>query len=325
MLRPDDLRGRLFPAVPVPLTADGRPHQAALRRYVAHLAAEPIGGVAVWAHTGRGLHLGPEARAEVLSAWRRGLGDGRPVIAAAGAPAGVVAPAAVLEAARGMAAMAADLGADALLVYPPTTFRGRGDADSLILDYHAAVAEAGLPLVLFWLYEAAGGVAYGPELLASLLGRPEVLGIKVATLNDVMRFQELAALVRDRAPDKVLVSGEDRFLGYSLMCGAEAALVGMGAACAGMQAALVRSHRDGDAARFLALNGPVDDLGRHAFTAPMEGYILRMLWCLVHQGIIPAEAAHDPWGPRLDPAEAGRLRACLARIGQLEPGAAGPS
>ena len=35
----------------------------------------------------------------------------------------------------------------------------------------------------------------------------------------------------------------------------------------------------------------------------MEGYIQRMLWCLVHEGILSAEAAHDPWGPELDAAE----------------------
>ena len=36
-----------------------------------------------------------------------------------------------------------------------------------MLDYHAAVAEAGLPLILFYLYEAAGGVRTDRTLLAS--------------------------------------------------------------------------------------------------------------------------------------------------------------
>ena len=62
------------------------------------------------------------------------------------------------------------------------------------------------------------------------------------------------------------------------------------------------------------MNGPVDDLAQHTFVAPMEGYILRMLWCLVHAGVIPAEAAHDPWGPHLGPAEFDQIGACLARL-----------
>jgi 4-hydroxy-tetrahydrodipicolinate synthase len=46
----------------------------------------------------------------------------------------------------------------------------------------------------------------------------------------------------------------------------------------------------------------------------MEGYIKRMLWCLVHQKVIPAEAAHDPWGPELDPTEFDRIGQCVARV-----------
>jgi 4-hydroxy-tetrahydrodipicolinate synthase len=46
----------------------------------------------------------------------------------------------------------------------------------------------------------------------------------------------------------------------------------------------------------------------------MEGYIQRMLWCLVHHGVISADAAHDPWGPRLDDSEFVELGECLKRI-----------
>src|SRR5262249_46803953 len=102
--------------------------------------------------------------------------------------------------------------------------------------------------------------------------------------------------------------------GYSLMCGAEAALIGMGAACTALQNDFLQSYWNRDAARFLALNGPVDDLAQHTFVPPMEGYILRMLWCLVYEGGIPPEAAHDPWGPRLGDADHAEVRECLERI-----------
>lgn len=314
MINADTLRGKLIPAVPVPFDRDGRVQHAAQRQYVAHMARQPIGGVAVWAHTGRGLRLSDEQRADVLGAWRSGLGGGRFVIASAGGMPGERDPGLVIRSARAMAAMAAELGADALLVHPPVAFRGRADQDRLVLRYHASIAEAGLPLILFYLYETAGGIAYGPHVLVELLARREVLGIKVATLDGVMDFQQVAGLVRTHAPGKVLITGEDRFLGYSLMCGAGAALIGMGAACTSLQGAFLQSYWSGAAARFLALNGPVDDLAQHTFVAPMEGYILRMLWCLVHEGVIPAAAAHDPWGPRLGPAEFDEIGACMARL-----------
>jgi 4-hydroxy-tetrahydrodipicolinate synthase len=278
------------------------------------MAGQSVGGVAVWAHTGRGLRLREEDADRVLTAWRRGLPVGAFLIAATGASADRRAVADVFAAVRSMARRAAGLGADALLVHPPTAFRERADRDSLILDYHSVAAEAGLPLIAFYLYEAAGGISYSPELLARLLGRPEVLGVKIATLDSVMTFQDIARTLHADRPDKVVITGEDRFLGYSLLCGARAALIGMAAACTEIQAALLRAHRLRDSEMFLGLCPAVDDLAQHTFVAPMEGYILRMLWCLAIQGVIPEEAAHDPWGPSLDPAEFDRLRECLGRL-----------
>ncbi len=313
----EQLRGGLIPAVPVPIGRDGEVHDTGLESYVGWMAAQPIAGVAVWAHTGRGLRLTDPTGDRVLGAWRRALPPDCFLIAAAGPRHGSLEVPEVFNSARSMARRAANLGADALLVHPPVAFRDRDDRDSLILDYHAEIAEVGLPLVLFYLYEAAGGISYSPDLLTSLLGRPEVLGIKVATLDSVITFQDIARLIRERAPGKLLITGEDRFLGYSLVCGAQAALIGMAAACTQLQAELLRSFQQGDAERFLELNAAIDDLAQHTFLAPMEGYIQRMLWCLVHQGIIPDDAAHDPWGPDLDPSEFDRIGTCLARLERL--------
>ena len=68
----------------------------------------------------------------------------------------------------------------------------------------------------------------------------------------------------------------------------------------------------------------VDDLAMHTFRPPMEGYIQRMLWCLVHQGVMPAEAAHDPWGPALDPRSSGGRRVPAAASSTSEPEPAEP-
>jgi 4-hydroxy-tetrahydrodipicolinate synthase len=309
-----DLVGRLLPAVPVPFTRTGEIHETALEQYARWMATQPIGGVAVWAHTGRGLRITDSQRERVLRAWRRHLPRGCALIAAAGPLAGEAGPARMLASAKTMAQRALDLGADAILVHPPSAVRDLPDRDRLILDYHAHVADAGLPTIVFYLYEAAGGIAYSPQVLAELVSRPGVLGIKIATLDSVMTFQDIAHLVKTKAPDKLILTGEDRFLGYSLMAGAQSALVGMAAACTALQADLVESYRQGRAGRFLALSAAVDDLARHTFVAPMEGYIQRMLWCLVHDGVIPADGAFDPWAPQLDPVEYDRIGVCLERV-----------
>jgi 4-hydroxy-tetrahydrodipicolinate synthase len=270
------LRWGLVPAVPVPFRGEAI-DESAQRGYASWMAAQPVAGVAVWAHTGRGPQLTGEQRALVLETWRGSLPDR---IVVAGARDITMA----IEARRGRA--------DALLAFP-----NRADP----VGYHARLSRE-LPVLAFWLYEAAGGVAYDDATLHAILDLPGVVGIKVATLDSVMTFQRLAALLRAH-PDKLLVTGEDRFLGYSLLLGARGALIGMGAAVTDLQVELLRAGAARDWPRFVQLAQVLDRFGAATFTEPMEGYIRRMLWAAAEEGAIPADACDDPWGPALASAE----------------------
>lgn len=270
------LDGGLIPAVPVPFRGAAIAPDAQ-QAYARWMSGQEVAGVAVWAHTGRGPHLDSGQRRLVLDAWRAAL-PGRVLVAGA----------ATLEAAR--AARAG--GADALLAFPRA-------ADPV--GWHAALS-AELPVIAFYLYEAAGGIPYDDATLRAILTLPGVIGIKVATLDSVMTFQRIAALVGG-LPGKLLISGEDRFLGYSMLMGARAALVGMGAALTDLQCALLRSSVTHDDARFNRLLGVLDRFAQATFVAPMEGYVRRMLWAVAAEGLIPADACDDPWGPPEAPGE----------------------
>ncbi|HEX5317431.1 MAG TPA: dihydrodipicolinate synthase family protein, partial [Candidatus Kapabacteria bacterium] len=56
----DLLHHRLIPALPVPFTSERIIHHDSHVRMGEYMSAMPIGGVAVWAHTGRGLLLTEE-------------------------------------------------------------------------------------------------------------------------------------------------------------------------------------------------------------------------------------------------------------------------
>lgn len=312
------LHGGLIPAVPVTIRQNGQIDAAAERQYIAYMARQPVAGVAVWAHTGRGLHLSREQRLEVLRAWTAGLGAEKIVVAGVGGSPGRAEdyPGYIASAVE-MARDAVEHGAHALLVHPPRLFHHVAESGALILDYHRQLASVHVPLILFYLYEAAGGVAYSPPLLRELLKLPEVLGIKVATLDSVMTFQSIANLVGKEFPRRLLITGEDRFLGYSLMCGAQAALIGMAAACTTLQHGLLRAYFEGRADDFLEVSRHVDWLSQVLFIPPMEGYIRRMLWALVHLGVISRESAHDPWGPDLAESEFIELGKTLRALNQI--------
>jgi 4-hydroxy-tetrahydrodipicolinate synthase len=192
-------------------------------------------------------------------------------------------------------------GADALLAFPR-----RDDP----VGYHAALGQE-LPVIAFYLYEAAGGVHYADDTLRAILSLPQVFGIKVATLDSVMTFQRIAALLREQFPEKLLITGEDRFLGYSLMMGAKAALIGMGAALTDLQAELLRARARGDDRAFLRRSAQVDAFSEATFRPPMEGYIRRMLWALAAEGVIPDDACDDPWGPPLPASQREAVRSAV--------------
>ena len=69
----ENLSGKLIPAVPVPLNSLGQLHGAAQEAYASWMVRQPIGGVAAWAHTGRGLDFRPTPQDRVLESWRTHL------------------------------------------------------------------------------------------------------------------------------------------------------------------------------------------------------------------------------------------------------------
>src|SRR5437764_390450 len=163
------LANGLIAATPVPFDDKGKIHEGGHESYLRHMAGQPISGVAIWAHTGRGLMLDADTAQRILRDWRQALPE-KVIVAGVGsrdrnfehATADTVK----------MAESAACFGADALLVYPPTWLRGHSLSDQLIVEHHARVAEVGLPLILFYLYEAAGGIAYSGRVLDELLELP---------------------------------------------------------------------------------------------------------------------------------------------------------
>jgi 4-hydroxy-tetrahydrodipicolinate synthase len=261
---------------------------AAQRAYASWMAQQPIAGVAVWAHTGRGPHLPDDQRRIVLEEWRAAL-PGKVIVAGANGPT--------------MARDAQRGGADALLAFP---------TPENAVVYHDELSQE-LPVIAFYLYEAAGGVSYDDKTLHGILALPGVIGIKVATLDSVPTFQRIAAVMRDH-PDKLLITGEDRFLGQSLTMGARAALIGMGAALTDIQAALLKAFLSGDTSAFQRLSTLVDAFSQVTFIEPMEGYIRRMLWALAADGVIPDDACDDPWGPTLPAAEREAVRRAVRAV-----------
>ena len=93
----EKLAGGLIPAVPVMFDRAHQFQERAHASYVDYMQTQPIAGVAVWAHTGRGLHLTKDVARRVIEDWREALPD-KPLIAGVGADSNIFDPLEATEA-----------------------------------------------------------------------------------------------------------------------------------------------------------------------------------------------------------------------------------
>ncbi|MFA6693327.1 MAG: dihydrodipicolinate synthase family protein, partial [Bacillota bacterium] len=163
-------------------------------------------------------------------------------------------------------------------------------------------------------YEAAGGITYSLDVLRELFALKNAVAIKMATLDSVMTYQDVSNLIAREFPEKILITGEDRMFGYTVMRGGKGALVGIGSAFTKMQKALIDAYYDGDFKKFVELTILVDKLAEVTFIKPMEGYIQRMLHVLVLQGLVPENAAYDPYGPGVSDIEKEAIKGVVKEL-----------
>lgn len=284
------LRDRVTAATLTPFDASGQVRIDAVERYAAALAAGGAGALAVCVHTGRGPFLPDAQRAELVAAFR--CASGLPVVTGVGVPAGAE-PSAAVDAVLRNAEPVVAAGASALLCFPPPR-----TPEHLTLEVHERLAaETGLPVIAFALYEAASGHRYDAATAARLVTVPGVAGIKLALLDDAIGCQDLIAACRRAAPDTLVLTGEDRMLGPSLMWGARGMLIGLAAALPSWSVAVNDAWTEGRYGDFVAASARLDRLAALVFRAPMEGYVQRMAWIAGWEGILDPAVCHDPYGP----------------------------
>jgi 4-hydroxy-tetrahydrodipicolinate synthase len=308
-----DLRG-LIPATVLPMTADARIDEAALRRYMQHVAAAAPKAVAINADTGEGPHLWPDERRRVLEIVVDEIGDRIPVVAGLGAQ--------FTEQAVKLAREYRDVGASAFLVFPISAYQGQPLDPEVPLRYHAAIGDAtGLPLVLFNLQPALGGVLYTPETLYRLCRVTQVAAIKEASF-DAKLFVEAREAVKAARPDCVFLTGNDNFIYESFVLGAEGALIGFGAVATRRQVEMIELALEGNHAEGSAIMETLTPLANAIFAAPVRNYRARTKEALVMQGILERATVREPLLPVSD-AERERVREAMVLAGELAPVGAG--
>ena len=302
-----DFKG-LFPATVLPMTEDAQIDESGLRAYMRHVADTTIHGVAINVDTGETAHLSHEERVRVLEIVVDEIGDRLPVIAGL--------PAQYTDQAVAYGRDYKGAGASALLVFPPPAYQGTPlDAD-MVVRYHTAVGDkVGLPLVLFNLLPALGGVLLPADIIGRLCSLAPVVAIKDASFEEKV-FVELVEAVRQQPRSIAILTGDDPFIYESFELGADGALLGFGAVPTRQLAEMVDLAVSGHWAESKAIMDRLTPLERAMFAAPVRNYRARAKEALVMQGTIPRATVREPLLPATK-GERDAMRNAMVAAGEL--------
>lgn len=312
----ETLLGALIPAVPVPYTSDGKLDFNAQIEYAKWMKKQPVDGVAVWTSIGRGANINQDTRISILKSWRDILGRERHVVAAVLPAQGVSAEESVKSALK-MADDASSF-ADLLLIYPFSSTGNAPENHRECVKKYLAIAGIGVPFIVSCpLGEFCS--EFQESILDEILAFKECAGIRIRSLGMAMVLQDVVTHVRMKHPDKAILAGDNRLLGYSLYRGCHGALAGLASICTVIQRVMLDAWFLGEMERYLELSRLIDHLAEAIYIEPQDGRIRRLLVALAHLKVIPAESAFDPWGPDIPPVHEELVKATVDAINEIVP------
>jgi 4-hydroxy-tetrahydrodipicolinate synthase len=263
------------------MTPGGAIDEAALRRYIRWISPQGPVALAINVDTGEGPHLTVDEKVRVLEI----VNDVTDIPMVAGL-AGPSTEAAVGQAKRFKAA-----GADAFLVFPIPAYLSEPLDPRVPVQYHEAIAEVGLPLILFQLQPALAGLNFEPDTLRAMASVEGVVAIKEASF-DARRFIDTARLLEELPRPITLLTGNDNFILESFMLGATGALIGFGAVMTREQVDMIDAWNDGRIEDARALGRRVQRLADVVFARPVGDYRVRLKECLNILGVPGLEQVH---------------------------------
>jgi len=301
------VRFGLIPATITPMDVNYRVDFDQLAKYIDWISGFKVGGLAVNVDTGEGPHLYPEERVEILRAYVRKLKGKVPVVA------GLHARNTEEAIKLGMDAKAA--GADGLLVFPHPAFTGE-PVEDVVYTYHKAISDSvGLPIILFHLQPALGGVEFKPEVLRRLISIENVVAIKEASF-DAKKFVDIVRFLKAGSRKVTILTGNDNFIYESLVMGAEGGLLGFGTIATDRQVEMFELVAEGKLEEAGEMWSQLLPLEEVVFAPPVRDYRARLKVALSIMGVIDAAHVRPPLRS-ISKAEEEGIRKALRDLGMI--------
>jgi 4-hydroxy-tetrahydrodipicolinate synthase len=300
----------LIPATVLPMTEGGVIDEPALRRYISWISTQGPVALAINVDTGEGPHLTHAEKLRVIEI--AGEETDLPIVAGLAGPFQQQA----LAQARDYKAA----GASALLVFPIPAYLSSPLDPAIPVEYHRAIASAGLPLIVFQLQPMLGGVNFETDTLRQLVELDGVVAMKEASF-DARRYLDTFRMIEQtpkyQRGEFTYLSGNDNFILESFMLGCTGALIGFGAIMVAEQVAMIDAWREGRIDEARELGRRVQRLADVVFAPPVANYRVRLKECLKLLGLLEDASVRPPLLP-LGDAERRLLEETLVEVGLLK-------
>ena len=228
-----------IPPLPTPFDQAGAFDAEVQRQLIA--ALEPnVGSFLILGSNGEAAFLSEAERKEVLEQARAAIPKSKPMLAGTGGEATRI----VIERNR----VAAEVGADFVLVVAPFYFRGQMSDAALEAHYRTVADESPLPVLLYNIPQATT-LSLSPALVAKLAEHPNIVGIKDSSGN----VGALTEIMRQVPEDFTVLTGNAPTLLPALSLGAKGGILAVANVAPQAYGRIVRCFEAGDIEQARAL------------------------------------------------------------------------
>jgi 4-hydroxy-2-oxoglutarate aldolase len=225
----------IIPPLVTPFRPDGDLDLPAFEANLDSYAGCDLGGSLVLGSNGEAASLEPDEKLRLIEAARR-KAAGRPLLVGTGCES--------TRATIALTRRAADLGADGALVLTPHYYKPQMGAEALTRHFQAVADASPIPVFLYSV-PAFTGLAFPPEVAATLSAHPQVAGMKESSGD----LRLLSRIVSSVPASFAVACGSAPVLYPALCLGASAGILAVACCAPRPCAALFRAFEQGDHVR----------------------------------------------------------------------------
>src|SRR6266446_2788296 len=205
----------IYPPLPTFFDAQDELDLATYQRHITNLAKTGIAGYVVMGTNGEAVHLTANERVLVIEAAREVAGSDALIIAGCGEQA--------TRASIANCHRAAQAGANAALILPPSYYKSQMDQRALVAHYRAIADSSPLPIVLYNMPASAAGLDLDAATICLLAEHTNIVAVKDSAGN----IAKLAQIVAQTPASFRVFAGSAGYLLPALSVGAVGAVAAL--------------------------------------------------------------------------------------------------